>query len=124
MLCIGMIHGDLSEFNILLGEHGPVIIDVPQAVFAASNNNAYAILEKDIKNMTTYFGRFAPKLLTTNYEQEIWHLFKKGQLTPETKLTGCYQDQRRNLNRRQVDTIIDHIREEEIEHKLKKRPVS
>ena len=123
MLCIGMIHGDLSEYNILLGKDGPIIIDVPQAIFAASNNNAYTILEKDIKNMTSYFGQFAPKLLTTNYEQEIWHLFKKGQLTPKTKLTGRYQDQRHNLNRRQVDALVQHLREEEAEQKLKKRSV-
>jgi RIO kinase 1 len=88
MLCAGLIHGDLSEFNVLVDEDGPVIIDLPQAVYAASNNNAEAMLERDVKNMTDYYGLFAPDLLSTHYAKEIWTLFEDGDLHPEYQLTG------------------------------------
>ncbi|NOX27666.1 MAG: serine protein kinase RIO [Gammaproteobacteria bacterium] len=88
MLCAGLIHGDLSEFNVLMDEHGPVIIDLPQAVNAAGNNNAKGMLERDVRNMTNYYGQFAPELLEGHYAIEIWALFEKGDLTPDTKLTG------------------------------------
>ncbi len=88
MLCAGIIHGDLSEFNILVGRDGPVIIDLPQAVDAAGNNNAEAMLERDVNNLTSYFGRFVPALLSTQYGKEIWQLYIAGHLTPEMPLTG------------------------------------
>ena len=88
MLCAGIIHGDLSEFNILVGRDGPVIIDLPQAVDAAGNNNAEAMLERDVKNLASYFGRFVPALLSTQYGKEIWQLYIAGHLTPEMPLTG------------------------------------
>jgi RIO kinase 1 len=90
MLCSGLIHGDLSEFNVLVDSHGPVIIDLPQAVNAAGNNNAFAMLERDVKNLTDALGRFAPELLATHYAAEMWALFDQGDLTPETKLTGIF----------------------------------
>jgi RIO kinase 1 len=88
MLCAGIVHGDLSEYNILISEDGPVIIDLPQAVDAAGNNHASAMLERDVNNLTTYFGQFAPTLLTTQYAKEIWALYEHGGLHPEVQLTG------------------------------------
>ena len=90
MLCIGLIHGDLSEFNVLVGAHGPVIIDLPQAVNAAGNNDAFAMLERDVNNIPRHLGRFAPELLTTQYAAEMWALFEQGELKPDTLLTGIF----------------------------------
>ncbi|MDO6455111.1 PA4780 family RIO1-like protein kinase [Neptunomonas phycophila] len=92
MLCAGLVHGDLSEFNVLVNEGGPVIIDLPQAVDAAANNNAEAMLTRDIENITNYYGQFAPELLATRYAQEMWALFEAGDLTPQSELTGEFTD--------------------------------
>lgn len=94
MLCAGLVHGDLSEFNVLLDEHGPVIIDLPQAVDAAGNNHAFEMLERDVGNMAAYFGRFAPELKFTRYAKEMWALYEQGKLTPETELTGSSPSRR------------------------------
>jgi len=91
MLCAGLVHGDLSEFNVLVDEDGPVIIDLPQAVDAAANNNAQAMLERDIKNMTDYYGLFAPALLDSHYAQEMWALYEEGELHPDFPLTGQFE---------------------------------
>jgi RIO kinase 1 len=88
MLCAGMIHGDLSEYNILVGSNGPVIIDLPQAVDAAGNSNAGPMLERDVANLAGYFSRFAPQLAATEYGKEIWRLYEAGDLTRDTELTG------------------------------------
>lgn len=88
MLCAGIIHGDLSEYNILVGSDGPVIIDLPQAVDAAGNSNASAMLERDVANLASYFSRFAPELATSDHGKEIWRLYQAGSLTPESELTG------------------------------------
>ena len=90
MLSIGLIHGDLSEFNVLVGPDGPVIIDLPQAVNAAGNNGALAMLERDVNNIRGTLGRFAPELLTTEYAREMWALFEQGELTADTQLTGLF----------------------------------
>lgn len=92
MLCAGLVHGDLSEFNVLLGEDGPVIIDLPQAVDAAGNNYAFEMLERDVANMAAYFGRFAPELRYTRYAKEMWALYEAGRLTPDTSLTGQFAE--------------------------------
>ncbi|EME01522.1 PA4780 family RIO1-like protein kinase [Pseudomonas sp. FeN3W] len=92
MLCAGLVHGDLSEFNVLLDEHGPVIIDLPQAVDAAGNNHAFEMLERDVGNMAAYFGRFAPELKFTRYAKEMWALYEQGKLTTETELTGEFAE--------------------------------
>nr|WP_207890567.1 PA4780 family RIO1-like protein kinase [Vibrio sinensis] len=88
MLCVGLIHGDLSEFNVLVDENGPVIIDLPQAVDASANNNAEWMLTRDINNIREYYSQYAPELKNTEYAKEIWALYEKGELTPETELTG------------------------------------
>ena len=88
MLCAGVIHGDLSEYNILVGADGPTIIDLPQAVDAAGNSSAGAMLERDVANLASYFGRFAPQLIGSDYGKEIWRLYQAGRLTPESELTG------------------------------------
>ena len=92
MLCAGLIHGDLSEFNVLVDDYGPVIIDLPQAIDAAANNNAKAMLERDVNNITQYYAQFAPELATTRYAEEMWALFEDGELTPEIELTGEFAD--------------------------------
>jgi RIO kinase 1 len=91
MLCAGLVHGDLSEFNVLVDEDGPVIIDLPQAVDASSNNNAQAMLARDVNNMTEYYGLFATELLDSHYAQEIWALYEAGDLHPEHQLTGEFE---------------------------------
>jgi RIO kinase 1 len=88
MLCAGVIHGDLSEYNILVGADGPVIIDLPQAVDAAGNSDSAAMLERDVGNLAAYFGRFAPELLVSEYGKEIWALYQAGSLVPGAKLSG------------------------------------
>jgi RIO kinase 1 len=90
MLCAGVVHGDLSEFNVLASADGPVIIDLPQAVDAAGNNHAPAMLERDVSNLRNFFGRFAPEILATNYGDEIWASYQAGALTPTTALTGVF----------------------------------
>lgn len=102
MLCIGLIHGDLSEFNVLVDGQGPVIIDLPQAVDASANNNAKWMFERDVNNMANYYGRYAPELLETQYGKEMWALFQAGTLTPETELTGVYIES-------EIDADIDGL---------------
>ncbi|EIK96567.1 RIO1 family serine kinase [Pseudomonas sp. M47T1] len=92
MLCTGLVHGDLSEFNVLLGPDGPVIIDLPQAVDAAGNNHAFSMLERDVGNMASYFGQFAPELRDTRYAREMWALYEEGKLHPASVLTGQFAD--------------------------------
>ena len=92
MLCAGLVHGDLSEFNVLLGPDGPVIIDLPQAVDAAGNNHAFNMLERDVRNMAEYFGQFAPELRFTKYAKEMWALYEEGNLTPQSVLTGEFDE--------------------------------
>ncbi len=113
MLCAGVIHGDLSEFNILIGGDGPVIIDLPQAVDAAGNNHAQAMLERDVANLRNYFGRFAPALLTTQYGREIWAHFEAGTLTPDVLLTGRFERKQKAVDMESVLREIEDTRLEE-----------
>lgn len=119
MLCAGIVHGDLSEFNILLGEHGPVIIDLPQAVDAAGNNHARRMLLRDVSNLRDYFGRFAPALLGTQYGPEIWSLFERGLLRPETALSGHFATPTRPVDLGSVVREIDDARAEEAARRLR-----
>ena len=112
MLCAGVIHGDLSEFNILVGGNGPVIIDLPQAVDAAGNNHAQAMLERDVANLRNYFGRFAPTLLTSQYGREIWAHFEAGSLTPEVNLTGRFDRKQKAVD---MDSVLREIEDTRLE---------
>lgn len=112
MLCAGLIHGDLSEFNVLMAADGPVIIDLPQAVNAAGNNSAAAMLIRDVENMTRYFGRFAPELRGTFYGPEIWDLFQRGVLRPGVTLTGKYERRAENANIAEIMAVIEDARAE------------
>jgi len=113
MLRAGVVHGDLSEFNILVGADGPVIIDLPQAVDAAGNNHAQAMLARDVNNLRTYFGQFAPSLSETQYAEEIWALYEHGNLHPEVQLTGQYVCEMPPVDLEGVIREIDDAREEE-----------
>jgi len=110
MLCDGLVHGDLSEYNVLVGSNGLVIIDLPQAIDAAGNNNAAAMLERDVANMTAYFGRFAPELLATDYGKEIWKLYATGKLNPETALTGRFEQSSKAADVHGVMRDVDAVR--------------
>jgi len=108
MLCAGLVHGDLSEFNVLVDQDGPVIIDLPQAVDAVANNHAEWMLERDINNMRDYYGQFAPELLTTQYAKEIWEIYESGKLTPDTELTGHFDEPTESAD---VDAVMSEIQE-------------
>jgi len=108
MLCAGLVHGDLSEFNVLLGPEGPVIIDLPQAVNAVANNHAFSMLERDVGNMAEYFGQFAPELRYTKFAKEMWALFEDGKLTPESKLTGEFAEPEDSAD---VDAVLREIKD-------------
>jgi RIO kinase 1 len=119
MLCIGLIHGDLSEFNVLVDPDGPVIIDLPQAVNAAGNNAALAMLERDVNNLRMTLGRFAPELLATEFAREMWALFEKGELRPESVLTGTFASDENVVDPDSVMLVIDDAREEEMQRRLR-----
>ncbi len=121
MLCAGLVHGDLSEFNVLIDHSGPVIIDLPQAVNAAGNNNARMMLLRDVNNMTQYFGQYAPDLLITHYGEEIWDLFEHGNLHPDVKLTGQFAQSNVEADIATMMRIIEHARQEEEERKERER---
>ncbi len=108
MLCCGLIHGDLSQYNVLVGPDGPVVIDFPQVVSAAGNNAARRMLLRDVNNLTASLGRWAPELLDTWYGEEMWALFEAGALLPDTALTGKFKHDERRAN---VDSVRDAINE-------------
>jgi RIO kinase 1 len=119
MLCAGVVHGDLSEFNILLAHDGPVIIDLPQAVDAAGNNHAKRLLLRDVDNLRDFFGRFAPSILPTAYGPEIWSLYEKGMLQPDTPLAGLFEAPRGPVDLGGVLREIDDARADEAARRLR-----
>lgn len=112
MLCAGLIHGDLSEFNVLVDHRGPVIIDLPQAVNAAGNNSAEMLFKRDVDNLARFFGRFEPALLTLRYAKEIWALYEKGKLTPEVELTGAFVEPKKSVDVGGVLRVIEDAQRE------------
>ena len=119
MLCAGVVHGDLSEFNILLADDGPVIIDLPQAVDAAGNNHARRMLLRDVDNLRDFFGRYNPALLPTQYGPEIWALYEKGLLRPDTVLSGLFEAPKAPVDLAGVVREIDDARAEDAARRLR-----
>jgi RIO kinase 1 len=113
MLCTGLIHGDLSQYNVLAARDGPVIIDLPQAVNAAGNNSARAMLLRDVGNLTGTLARFAPDLRQTRYGQELWSLFKRGELHTDTVLTGEFVDDDSAVDIEGVQQVVEDARDED-----------
>ena len=118
MLCAGLIHGDLSEFNVLLGADGPVIIDLPQAVHASGNNSAFQMLARDVNNITAWCGRFAPELLATEYAHEIWKLYEASELRPDSVLTGRFVHEQGAAD---VGAVLEQIEEARKEAEIRQR---
>jgi RIO kinase 1 len=118
MLSIGLIHGDLSEFNVLIGSEGPVIIDLPQAVNAAGNNGALAMLERDVNNIRGTLSRFAPELLVTEFAREMWALFEQGELTADSSLTGVFTRDETTADADGVLVAVEDAREEALRREL------
>ena len=118
MLCAGLIHGDLSEYNVLVDAGGPVIIDLPQAVDAASNNNAFAMLQRDVNNITACCGRYAPELLTSEYAHEIWKLYQGRKLRPDSVLTGQFEHDQTEAD---VGAVLEQIEEARKEAEIREQ---
>jgi RIO kinase 1 len=119
MLCAGVVHGDLSEFNVLLAVDGPVIIDLPQAIDAAGNNHANRMLLRDVANLRNFFGQFAPELLKTNFGDEIWSLYESGALQVETPLTGRFARQTGPVDVGNVLREVDDAKAEEAARRVR-----
>jgi RIO kinase 1 len=117
MLCAGVVHGDLSEFNVLLAADGPVVIDLPQAVDAAGNNHASRMLMRDVNNLRGFFGSFAPDLLGTQYGPEIWELYAGGRLGPEVPLSGRYERQPGAVD---LDSVMREIEDTRLEEEARR----
>jgi RIO kinase 1 len=119
MLSAGIVHGDLSEYNVLIAAEGPVIIDLPQAVDAAGNNHAKSMLLRDVRNLATYFGRYAPELLATDYGREIWALYEDGALHPQVELTGAYIASTAPVDLEAIMVEIDDARAEDAARRMR-----
>jgi len=113
MLCVGLVHGDLSEFNVLQDANGPVIIDFPQVVDASGNNNAKAMLQRDVRNITQYYAQYAPQLAESHYAEEMWELHEKSELKPDLKLTGRFKFSTKAADVKSVLNMIELAYEEE-----------
>jgi RIO kinase 1 len=117
MLCAGVIHGDLSEYNVLMAWDGPMIIDLPQAINAAHNQSARDLLIRDVTNITNFLARFAPGIAETRYGQEMWGLYERARLFPDSELTGRWRDSTRRAN---THAVLDEIAAAELEVKQRR----
>jgi RIO kinase 1 len=117
MLCVGLIHADLSEYNVLVGSDGPVIIDLPQAVSATGNNNARGLLQRDVNNLRSTLGQYAPQLLDTHFADAIWRLFEKAELRPDSNVNGFIAHDEPVPDLQRVVTAIDDARDEALRRK-------
>jgi len=108
MLCEGLVHGDLSEFNVLVDDYGPVIIDLPQVVNAAANNHAERLFARDVNKITSYYGLFSPEILNTRYAEEIWALYEAGELHSEVELSGEHSTVEVDAD---VDAVLEEIKQ-------------
>jgi RIO kinase 1 len=124
MLCAGVVHGDLSEFNILLAADGPVVIDLPQAVDAAGNNHAQRMLLRDVANLGAFFGRWAPELTDAAHGPEIWDLYRRGLLRPDSALTGRFERKAGAVDVAGVLREIDAARAEDAARRLRLQAVA
>ena len=126
-MCAGVVHGDLSEFNILLGHvdgvDSPVIIDLPQAVDAAGNNHAQRMLLRDVANLRDFFGQFAPDLLKTDFGHEMWDLYQRGMLDPDVALTGHFVHQQGAVDVRGVMREIGDAAADEAARRMRMQAV-
>lgn len=118
MLCADLIHGDLSEYNVLVGSNGPVIIDLPQVVSASSNNNARPMLLRDVRNITNGLGRYAPELLDTRYGEEMWSKFELGELRPDCELDGLYVEDAASADVEGTLLDIEDARDEAVRRQM------
>jgi RIO kinase 1 len=118
MLSVGLIHGDLSEFNVLVGADGPVIIDLPQVVNASANNGACEMLARDVNNLRSTLGRSAPELLESEFAREMWALFQQGKLHAGTELTGVAEPDDTSSDPDGVMLVIDDARQEALRRRL------
>jgi RIO kinase 1 len=118
MLSVGLIHGDLSEFNVLVGADGPVIIDLPQAVNAAANNSAREMLARDVNNLRSTLGRYAPEILDTEFAHEMWTLFEQGKLHSGAELTGVVGRDETASDPNSVMLVIEDARQEALIRQL------
>jgi len=121
MLCAGLVHGDLSEFNVLLDPQGPVIIDLPQAVNAAGNNSARMMFERDVNRMRDFFGQFAPELLKTQYAKEIWSLYEQGELEPDARLSGVHDRAEADADVADLMAVVEAVKVEEADRLARER---
>ena len=121
MLCAGLVHGDLSEFNVLQDASGPVIIDLPQAVDASANNHAEFMLERDVQKITEYYAQFAPELLETRFGKEIWALYEAGDLHPDVPLSGYFAEDLQKADVAEVLDVISYALSEEEERQQRRR---
>lgn len=121
MLCAGLVHGDLSEFNVLQDASGPVIIDLPQAVDASANNHAEFMLERDVQKITEYYAQFAPELLDTRFGKEIWALYEAGDLHPDVPLSGYFAEDLQDADVAEVLDVISYALSEEEERQQRRR---
>jgi RIO kinase 1 len=118
MLCLGLIHGDLSEYNVLAAAQGPIIIDFPQVVDAAGNNAARTMLLRDVHNLRDSLARFAPELATTRFGEEMWALYEKGELRPDSALSGTFEDASGDGD---VEAVLDSIAEARREAQIRQQ---